>query len=108
MPNHAQTIMTNMRFMPFFDNFVLDEHKNNTIILHTKNKNIQIAILPIVIAENREKWNEEYKEGNIFSILSNFCDIYKNKKEKLSKVSLFYCGVYGTRTRDPMRDRHVF
>ena len=21
---------------------------------------------------------------------------------------LFFCGAYGTRTRDPMRDRHVF
>ena len=36
-----------------------------------------------------------------------FCQANTNKKESQISLELF-CGAYGTRTRDPMRDRHVF
>ncbi len=30
------------------------------------------------------------------------------KQKTIEKTRWFFCGAYGTRTRDPMRDRHVF
>ena len=32
----------------------------------------------------------------------------KGCKSRNNLIYTLYCGAYGTRTRDPMRDRHVF
>ena len=35
-------------------------------------------------------------------------DRYRQQKTPEAHASEVSCGAYGTRTRDPMRDRHVF
>ena len=39
--------------------------------------------------------------------LSDFFESFITKKS-LKKILRLFCGVYEARTRDPMRDRHVF
>ena len=48
-------------------------------------------------------------------ITDNFCRPKANKKAPIPlgirafpNLAFSSCGAYGTRTRDPMRDRHVF
>ena len=54
---------------------------------------------------------------NVFPevIMDNFCRPKANKKAPIPlgirafpNLAFPSCGAYGTRTRDPMRDRHVF
>ena len=60
----------------------------------------------------RGKLQSKFKSLSFYFLMKNTrlyileckigCFFYK------TLISNVYCGAYGTRTRDPMRDRHVF
>ena len=44
---------------------------------------------------------------NPYPLFKSFFESFITKKS-LKKILRLFCGVYEARTRDPMRDRHVF
>ena len=68
----------------------VEEYKNS----HSCSYNISRSIPPTFAGEPQRTLPPGYG-----------LNVYKTKEETFSVSS---CGAYGTRTRDPMRDRHVF
>ena len=62
-----------------------------------------------------KNWLSSISNGEKVSKCSQFVAKIRIEGKRKSPKSLFnnnlgdfFCGAYGTRTRDPMRDRHVF
>ena len=51
---------------------------------------------------------ESFESTLLGDVKAGFYTLPHNKKTPRNHISKFSCGAYGTRTRDPMRDRHVF
>ena len=55
-------------------------------------------------------------KNNIFlrcfflAVVQTWCSLQKEKRQQslFQIISVFFCGMDGTRTRDPLRDRQVF
>ena len=94
-----QAALKNAFFIPFAKKMQRFCKVDDEITYYVSNKyGFSLRFCIFVFAKNvmYQQQKREWGAGNI------------RKKDSLLEESLFCCGAYGTRTRDPMRDRHVF